>query len=48
MHRSVILGGPFQEGRQKRYLNFFVQSIRKQLKKVQNTNSETNEEEKGN
>ena len=35
-------------GPPERYLNFFVQSIQKQLKKVQNTNTETNEEKKGN
>ena len=44
-----MLGGLFQErGLPKRYLNFFVRSIQKQLKKVQNMNKETNEEEKGN
>ena len=35
--------GPF-----KKCLNFFVQPIQKQLKKLQNMNTETNKEEKGN
>ena len=52
---SVILGGPCsrtkgtqESGPHKRCLNFLVQSIQKQLKKVQDTNTETNEEVKGN
>ena len=45
---AVILGDPFSiNGAQERYLNFFVQSIEKQLKKVQSMNTETKEEEKG-
>ena len=52
---SVIFGGPFfyekgtqEKGPQKIYLNFFVQSIQKQLKKVWNMNAQTNKEEEGN